>query len=186
MNPVRALATLGTCILSGSLSVLAQAQPPITILNPTNPTPMPGDARMTQFDFEVKGGSWRVFAVNSLPDAPAMVVQVEEVKQHNPPSKWGVHVLNRGLMPVSSLVVAAAIVDINGTVKATQPLAAIKNLAPAQVQRREMRVVVTVLAPTDRVVFFVKDVISDMGNWKSVDAEVAAVIKIAAAKLPVP
>jgi hypothetical protein len=186
MIPVRVLATLGTYVLSGSLSMLAQSQPPITILNPTNPNPMPGDARMTQFDFEVKDESWRVFAVNSLPDAPTMVVKVEEVKQHNPPSKWGVHVLNRGLMPVNSLVVAAAIVDINGKVKATQPLAAIKNLAPGQVQRREMRVVTTVLAPTDRVVFFVQNVISEMGNWKSVNAQVAALIKDAAARLPVP
>ena len=53
--------------LSALLSGLSQSQPPIRILNPTNPNPTPGDARMTQFDFEVKGASWRVFAVDSLP-----------------------------------------------------------------------------------------------------------------------
>lgn len=40
---VFAFGTLGT--LLGQV-----AQPPIRILNPTNPNPMPGDARMNQFE----------------------------------------------------------------------------------------------------------------------------------------
>jgi hypothetical protein len=115
-----------------------------------------------------------------------VITQVEEVRQQNPPSTWGVYVGNGALMPVASLTMAAAVVDVNGNVKATQPLPAIRNLKPQQVVRKEMRVRVTVLAPTDRVVFFVKEVISETGDWKSVDAEVATLIKTAALRLPVP
>jgi hypothetical protein len=167
-------------VLSSSLTASAQTSTNQTLTNPT-----PSDARMNQFE-DPKGSSWRVFGVDSMPGGPLTIVQVEEVRQHNPPSKWGVHVLNRGLMPVNSLTLAAAIVDITGKVKATQLLPAIRNLAPGQVQRREMRVIATVLAPTDRVVFFVKEVISEIANMKAVDAEVAALIKVVAGRLPVP
>ena len=154
--------------LSAVLSGLPQSQPPIRILNPTNPNPVPGDARMTQFDFdEVKGASWRVFAVDTLPDGPIAVVQVGEVRQHNPPSTWAVHVTNRELQTVASFTVIAAVVDITGEIKAIQALPAIRNLKPAQVQRRETRIQVTVIAPTDRVVFYVRDVISETGNLRA-------------------
>jgi hypothetical protein len=168
------------------LLAAAQSQPPIRILNPTNPSPMPGDARMTQFDFDVRGASWRVLGVDSFPDGPVRITQVAEVKQHNPPSGWAVHIANRALLPVASLTMAAAVVDINGEVKAIQPLPAIKNLKPGQEQRRETRIRVTVIAPTDRVVFFVKDVISETGNFRAAETDVAALIKAAADRLPVP
>ena len=173
---------IGAALLLGT----AQTQPPIRILNPTNPNPMPGDARMTQFDFEVRGTSWRVFGVDSFPDGPVRITQVAEVKQHNPPSSWSVHIANRGLLPVASLTMAAAVVDIKGAVKATQPLPAIKNLTPGQEQRRETRIRVTVIAPTDRVVFFVREIVSETGNFRAAEADVAALIKTAAEKLPVP
>ena len=168
------------------LMALAQSsQPPTRILNPTNPNPTPDDARMNQFE-EPKGANWRVFAVNSFPEGPLVITQVEEVRQQNPPSTWGVYVGNGALMPVASLTMAAAVVDVNGNVKATQPMPAIKNLKPQQVVRKEVRVRVTVLAPTDRVVFFVKEVISETGDWKAVDADVATLIKTTALRLPVP
>lgn len=173
---------LGTALLLAT----AQAQPPIRILNPTNPSPMPGDARMTQFEFDVRGASWRVFGVDSFPDGPVRITQVAEVKQYNPPSGWAVHITNRTLLPVASLTMAAAVVDINGEVKAIQPLPAIKNLKPGQEQRRETRIRVTVIAPTDRVVFFVKDVISETGNFRAAETDVATLIKTAADRLPVP
>jgi len=163
----------------------AQSQPPIRILNPTSPD-LPSEARLAQFDFEVRGTSWRVFGVDSLPDGPVGITQVAEVKQHNPPSSWAVHVTSRALMPIASLTVDAAVVDVNGNVKAVQPLPAIKNLKPGQEQRREMRIRVTVIAPTDRVVFYVKDVISETGNLRASERDVAALIKAAAARLPVP
>ena len=165
--------------------MLVQSQPPIRIVNPTNPNPMPSDVRMQQFDMP-EGATWRVFGVDANPDGPVKLVGVSEVRQQNPPSTWSVHVTNRAFMPVNSLTLAAAVVDITGKVKATQNLTSIKNLKPQQVIRREIPVRVTVIAPTDRVVFYVREVKSETGDWKSVDAEVAELIKSVALRLPVP
>jgi hypothetical protein len=164
----------------------AQTQPPIRILNPTNPNPVPSDARMMQFDQDVKGVSWRVFAIDAHPGGPVAVTQVAEVRQQNPPSSWALNVTNRGLMPLQSVTMAAAVVDVNGKVKAVQPLPALKNLKPGQDLRRETKIRVTVIAPTDRVVFFLKELKSELGDWSAVDADVAALIKAAADRLPVP
>lgn len=164
---------------------LQVAQPPVRILNPTNPNPMPGDARMNQFE-EPKGASWRCFAVDSLPEAPVRIVQVGEVRQHNPPSTWSVFVQNDGLLPVNSVTIAAAVVDVNGNVKAIQPLPAIKNVKPGQVQRRETRIRVTVIAPTDRVVFYLRELVGESGDWKASESDVAGLIRNAAQRLPVP
>ncbi len=172
-------------LLALLLLMLGQSQPPVRIVNPTNPNPMPGDVRMQQFDLP-DGATWRVFGVDSYPDGPVKIVQVSEVRQQNPPSTWSVFVTNRAFMPITSLTMAAAVVDVTGKVKATQPLAAIKNLKPQQVIRKEIPVRVTVLAPTDRVVFYVREIKSETGDWKSVDAEVAALIASVAAQLPVP
>ncbi len=165
--------------------MLDQSQPPVRIVNPANPNPMPGDVRMQQFDLP-EGATWRVFGVDANPDGPVKIVGVAEVRQQNPPSTWSVHVTNRALMPVNSLTLAAAVVDVTGKVKATQRLAAIKNLKPQQVIRKEIPVRVTVIAPTDRVVFYVKEVKSETGDWQSVDAEVAELIKSVALKMPIP
>lgn len=182
MKPI----TLAVVLLTAPDIGLAQvAQPPIRILNPTNPNPMPGDARMNQFE-DPKGASWRCFAVDSLPEAPVRIMQVGEVRQHNPPSTWSVFVQNHAFLPVNSVTVAAAVVDVNGNVKAMQPLPAIKNLKPGQLQRRETRIRVTVIAPTDRVVFYVRELMGESGEWKASDSDVAGLIKTAAQRLPVP
>ncbi|HYE85252.1 MAG TPA: hypothetical protein VEA16_02765 [Vicinamibacterales bacterium] len=173
-------------LLLAGLLMLQQSLPPTRILNPTNPNPTPSDARMTQFDFDVPGSSWRVFSVNNHPEGPVVITQVEEVRQQNPPSTWGVYVGNRELMPVASLTVAAAVVDVNGKVKAIQNVPAIKNLKPQQIVRKEIPIRVTILAPTDRVVFYVREVKSETGDYKAVDATVAELIKTVAQRLPVP
>jgi hypothetical protein len=162
-----------------------QSQPPTRIVDPTNPNPMPSDARMMQFEWP-EGATWRVFGVDAYPEGPVKIARVAEVRQQNPPSTWSVHVTNRALMPVNSLTLAAAVVDVTGKVKATQTLAAIKDLKPQQVIRKEIPVRVTVIAPTDRVVFFVKEIKSETGDWKAVDAAVAELIKAAALRMPVP
>lgn len=160
------------------LSIAAQTNQTLTNQNPS-------DARSNQFEDPV-GTSWRVFAVDSHARGPIAITQVEEIRQQNPPSSWGVYVRNRALMPVGSFTIAAAVVDVNGAIKAIQPLPVIKNLKPGQVQRRETRIRVTVIAPTDRVVFFVKEVISETGDWQAPDADLAELIKAAAKRLPVP
>jgi hypothetical protein len=173
-------------VLAAADLALAQvAQPPIRILNPTNPNPMPGDARMNQFE-DPKGASWRCFAVDSLPGAPVKIVQVGEVRQQNPPSTWSVFIQNSGFLPVNSVTVAAAVIDVNGNVKATQPLPAIKNLKPGQLQRRETRIRVTVIAPTDRVVFYLRELVSESGDLKASESDVGGLIRTAAQRLPVP
>lgn len=167
------------------LTLFDQSVAPNRILNPTNTNPDPNDPRARPFD-DAKGANWRVFAVNSAPDRAVVITQVEEVRQQNPPSTWGVYVGNADIYPVNSLTVAAAVVDVTGKVKATQNLAAIKNLKPQQVVRKEIPIRVTIVAPTDRVVFYVREVKSESTDWKSVDAEIAELIRKVAAKYPVP
>jgi hypothetical protein len=153
--------------------------------NQTLTNPNPSDARMNQFD-DPRGSSWRVFAVDTLPVGPVAIVQVEELRQHNPPSAWAVSIVNRSFLPVESVTLAAAIVDSRGLVKAIQPLPAIKNLKPSQVQRRQMRVTVTVLAPTDRVVFFIDQAMSETISFKARPGDVSGLIRIAAMRMPLP
>lgn len=174
----------GLLILGLLLGIQSQA-PPQRLIDPTLTNPNPGDLRMNQFE-DPKGANWRVFAVDALPDGPIAITAVAEVRQQNPPSTYAVYAGNREYMPVDSFTLAAAVVDVNGKVKATQLLGKIKNLKPQQVQRREIPIRVTVLAPTDRVVFYVKQVTSETGDHASVDAEVAELIKKVAARLPVP
>ena len=168
-----------------TLLLLIQSQPPTRILDPTNPNPTPSEVRMASLNMPA-GASWRVLGVDSFPGGPVQIVEVAEVRQHNPPSTWAVFVSNRDLRPLTSFSLAAAVVDVNGKVKATQTLPAIKNLKPQQVVRKEIPIRVTVIAPTDRVVFYVKEVKSETGDWKSVDADVAALIASVAARFPVP
>lgn len=168
------------------LLLLTQSQaPPQRLLDPTLKDPNPGDARMNQFD-DPKGASWRVFAVDAFPQGPVAITAVEEVRQQNPPSRYAVYAGNRALMPVASFTLAAAVVDVNGKVKATQTLGAIRNVKPQQVQRREIPIRVTIVAPTDRVVFYVKEVKSELGDFASVDADVAELILKVAQRLRVP
>ena len=173
-------------LLALLLPLLEQSsQAPTRILNPTNANPTPGDARMNQFE-DPKGANWRLFAIDANPDGPIAITAVEEVRQQNPPSTWAVYAGNRELLPVNSFTLAVAVVDVNGKVKATQMLPAIKNLKPQQVSRKEIPIRVTIVAPTDRIVFYVREVSSETGDWKAVDSEVAGLIKLAAARLPVP
>lgn len=155
------------------------------ITNQTLTNQTPSDARSNQFE-DPKGTSWKTFAVDSYPAGPLAVVEVAEVRQQNPPSTWAVFVRNDSLLPVTSYRMAAAVVDVNGKVKAVQPMPAIKNLKPTKVARQEVRIIATVLMPTDRVVFFVNEVTAEEQSWKAVQTEVAELITAAALKLPVP
>jgi hypothetical protein len=168
------------------VTLLMQAQvPPQRLLDPALKDPNPGDARMNQFD-DPQGASWRVFSVDANPRGPIAITAVEEVRQQNPPSRYAVYAGNRELMPVDSFTLAAAVVDVNGKVKATQMLGAIRNLKPQQVQRREIPIRVTIVAPTDRIAFYVKELKSETGDFKAVDAEVAELILKVARRLRVP
>jgi hypothetical protein len=167
-------------LLAAAIGLADQTGTNQTLTNPT-----PSDARMNQFE-DPKGASWRVFAIDTYPEGPLDIVQVEEVRQQNPPSTWGVYARNHSLMPVDSFRMAAAIVSGDGKVKATQPLPAIKNLKPGQVSRQEIRVIATVLMPTDRVVFFVNELASETATWKAAKELISMQVKEAAKRFPVP
>lgn len=171
---------MGTLSIAALVLALASQ-----ITNQTLANQSPSDARSNQFE-DPKGTSWKTFAVDSYPKGPLAVVEVAEVRQQNPPSTWAVFVRNDSLLPVTSYRMAAAVVDVNGKVKAIQPMPAIKNLKPTKVARQELRIIATVLMPTDRVVFFVNEVAAEEQSWKAVNTEVAELIKTAALKLPVP
>jgi hypothetical protein len=132
------------------------------------------------------GATWKVFAVDSYDSGPIGVVQVEEVRQQNPPSHWAVSVQNRGLMPVLQFRMAAAVVTGDGKIKGTQLLQTIKNLKPGQVSRQQIKVFPTILNPTDRVVFYVSELTTDVAPWKSDKDAVTGLIKSMAARYPVP
>lgn len=164
-----------------AIAVALVAQTNQTLINPN-----PSDARMNQFE-EAKGTSWRVFAVDAYVGGPLAITEVQEIRQQNPPSTWAVLFRNRSLAPLISLTMAAAIMSGDGTLKGIQPLPAIKNLGPGNMRRQEMRVQVTVLAPTDRVVFFVNEVSGEMTPpWKAQRSDIVALITAAAKRLPVP
>jgi hypothetical protein len=169
-----------TALILGVMVLTLQSGTNQTLVNPN-----PSDARMNQFE-DPKGSSWRVFAIDTLPVGPLAIVQVEEVRQHNPPSAWAVSIVNRSFMPVESVTLAAAVVDSAGVVKATQSLPAIKKLKPSEVRRRQTRIKVAVLAPTDRVVFYVSEALSETVTFKARAADVAGLIRVAAMRLPVP
>jgi hypothetical protein len=167
-------------ILGSSASLNAHL---LSVTQLTNQTP--SDARSNQFDDPV-GASWRVFAVDSHRGGPVAITEVEELRQQNPPSKWAISIRSRATEPVAFVGLAAAIVTGDGSGKAVQRLPAIRNLKPDQANRLEMRVTVTVLTPTDRVVFYVSEISDGGGVWKAADADVAALIKSAAKRLPIP
>ena len=132
------------------------------------------------------GATWKVFAVDSYESGPVGVVEVEEVRQQNPPSHWAVSVRNRGLMPVVNFRMAAAVVTRDGKIKGTQLLQVVKNLRPGQVSRQQIKIFPTILNPTDRVVFYVSELATDVAPWKAEKDAVTALIKSMAARYPVP
>lgn len=135
---------------------------------------------------EATGSTWKVFAVDSHDTGPIGVVGVEEVRQQNPPSNWAVSARNRGLAPVPSYRMAAAVVTGDGKIKGTQLLQPVKNLKPGQVTRQQIKIFPTILNPTDRVVFYVSELTTEAAPWKSDKDAVTALIKSVAARYPVP
>jgi hypothetical protein len=131
---------------------------------------------------ELKGSSWRVFAVDTYPTGPITVDRVEEVKQQHGPSTWVVLVRNRSDQPIASYTMAAALVSSDGTTNAVQTLPEVKNLKPNQARRQEVRMRIGVLSVTDRVAFFAQQV----GDWKAEEGQARELIKIIAQRLPVP
>lgn len=145
----------------------------------------PSSPRTNQFEDPV-GASWKVFAVDSHETGPIAIVEVQEVKQQNPPSYWAVVVRNRGLAPVLSYRMAAAVLTGDNKIKGTQLLQTVKNLKPGQVSRQQIKIFPTILNPTDRVVFYLSEVTTEEAPWKADQDAVTTLIKLVAARFPVP
>ena len=56
-------------------------------------------------------------------------------------------------------------------------LQVVKNLKPGQVSRQQIKIFPTILNPTDRVVFYVSEVTTDVAPWK-VDKNAATALTI--------
>lgn len=160
-------------VLALLLSLVAQ----VATQTPDSPRFMTGDPR---------GASWKVFAVDSHESGPIAAVEVEEVRQQNPPSQWGITVRNRGLGPVLSYRMAAAVVTGDNKIKGTQTLPAVKNLKPGQLSRQQIKIFPTILNPTDRVVFYVSELTTEDSSWKVDKNAVTRLITSVAARFPVP
>lgn len=160
-----------------ALLLMFSAAPQVTKMTPDSPRFMNEDPR---------GSTWKVFAVDSHDTGPIAVVEVEEVRQQNPPSHWAVIVRNRGLMPVLSYRMAAAVVTGDNKIKGTQLLQVVKNLKPGQVSRQQIKIFPTILNPTDRVVFYLSEATTDVAPWKADKAAVTGLITAMAARFPVP
>lgn len=55
-----------------------------------------------------------------------------------------------------------------------------------QVQRREIPVRTTIVAPTDRIAFYVREVKSETGDFKARDSDVAGLIQAVRQRLRLP
>ncbi|MEO8678420.1 MAG: hypothetical protein ABI665_05200 [Vicinamibacterales bacterium] len=162
-------------LLLAAMAMILSLIPQVTKMTPDSPKFM---------NDEPKGSSWRVFAVDSYEKGPIAVVEVEEVRQQNPPSLWAITAKNRSLAPVNSYRITAVVLTGDNKVKATQMLPAVKNLAPGKVTRQQIKIFPTILNPSDRVVFYVGELTTDDGPWKVDKNEVTALMAAMGARYP--
>ena len=110
----------------------------------------------------------QAFSIDLNTTAPVNIVKVEQIKRPDGRSHFAVSVKNLSNAPVASYVVSAAIVGADGTVRAWQPLDAVKNLKPGQTRRQELIVRVAVPSLTDLVGFAVSEFQPETGEpWKA-------------------
>ncbi len=136
---------------------------------------------------EIRGQSWRVFAVDLSPEGPLAFEGVEDVRQPLPPPAFAVLAKNRSDAPIASYTLAAVVVRSDSSVIAIQPLPPIRNLRPGQSRRQEVRIRVAALSVTDRVAFVQHELPGEDGSaWTPAEEDLRAAVKLAADRLPVP
>jgi hypothetical protein len=148
-----------------------------------------GDVQ-TETDFSkvintaVGTSDWKVFAIDTWDRGPIGLVNVEEVRQQNPPSLWAVTVKNRGTA-VTTFRMAAAVVTGDHKVKGIQQMQVIKNLEPGKEFRQQIKIFPTIMNPTDRVVFHLSEVTTGSELFKADKDTVDRMIAAVAARHPV-
>jgi hypothetical protein len=127
------------------------------------------------------GGVVRAFGVDTRPEGPLEIVDVTQIRQAYGNHRFAIVVRNRSSEPVASYTVTGLVVSGDGGVRATQPLAPVKNLKPGQSRRQEFDRRVAVLSLSDRLAFAVSEVKPATGEpWKISEHDLRATVKAAA------
>lgn len=123
----------------------------------------------------------RAFALDIQPEAPVVVVMVEELRQPNPPHRYAVTLQNRSQAAVATITAVACVVASDGSVKSVDRLAVVKNLKPGQSRRLETAPRSAVVSISDRVAFVIQSAEDGQGGvWTLTNQELAERIKQAA------
>jgi hypothetical protein len=86
--------------------------------------------------------------------------------------------LNRSLDVVRSYTLAAVIVGADGTTKAVQRLATVKNLKAGQERKQDTEIRAAIPSISDRIIFLVADVEASEGErWTLDDAAMREMVK---------
>ena len=141
--------------------------------------------RMEDLETQSMLRNGRAFAVGVGAKLPVTIVGIEEIRRPDGRARFAVSVKNLSDAPVPAYTVGAAIVNSDGTVKAWQPLEAVKALKPGQTRRQEILVRVVVPAHTDLLAFALKELEPAAGEpWKADEAALAAAIQKVAQRAP--
>jgi hypothetical protein len=113
------------------------------------------------------------------PEWPIMVVGTVEQRQINLGRPiYAVVALNRSLDVVRSYTLAAVIVGADGTTKAVQRLATVKNLKAGQERKQDTEIRAAIPSISDRIIFLVADVEASEGErWTLDDAAMREMVK---------
>jgi hypothetical protein len=115
------------------------------------------------------------------PEWPILVVGTVEQRQINLGRPvYAVVARNRSLHPVRSYTLAAVIVGTDGTAKAVQRLATVKNLQGGQERKQDVQIRAALPSISDRIIFLVAEVEASEGQrWALDDAAMREMVKAA-------
>ena len=115
------------------------------------------------------------------PEWPILVIGTVEQRQINLGRPvYAVVARNRSLDVVRSYTLAAVIVATDGTAKAVQRLATVKNLKAGQERKQNTEIRVAIPSISDRIIFLVAEVEASEGErWALDDAALREMVKTA-------
>ena len=115
------------------------------------------------------------------PEWPILVIGTVEQRQINLGRPvYAVVARNRSLDPVRSYTLAAVIVGADGTAKAVQRLATVKNLKGGQERKQNTEIRAAIPSISDRIIFLVAEVEATEGErWALDDAALREMVKAA-------